>query len=160
MVGEKVGNKLNLASGQGVLIDCEDFEYLNQWKWTYWHNSISRSTTKNGKKCTIIMSREIMKPSEGQEVDHINGNALDNRRSNLRLCTKAQNLMNKSLYRNNKSGYKGVCWNKLHKKWYASIGHQGKAIFLGLFGDKQKAAMAYNEKAKELFGEFARLNTT
>ena len=91
-------------------------------------------------------------------VDHINGNPLDNRKSNLRICTNAENQRNRGVNKNNTSGYKGVCWAKQNKKWKARIKHNGKLIHLGYYKDKEEAARAYDKKAKELHGEYAYLN--
>lgn len=92
------------------------------------------------------------------EIDHINRKKDDNRWVNLRECTHAQNTRNSEKSKNNTSGYKGVCWNKRAKKWQAAICFKGKVKGLGHYNNKQDAAKAYNDKAKELFGEFAYLN--
>ena len=90
--------------------------------------------------------------------DHINGNGLDNRRNNLRTCTNAENLQNRPKQKNNTSGFKGVFLNKLTGKWEARIYSRKTRTYIGLYKNKIDAANAYNEKATELFGEFARLN--
>jgi len=104
------------------------------------------------------MHREIMNAPKGLDVDHIDGNGLNNRKSNLRLCTHAENVHNSRPMRNGSSKYKGVCWHKTYKKWYSSIGKTGKRFYLGRFDNEIDAALAYDKKAKELFGEFAYLN--
>ena len=91
-------------------------------------------------------------------LDHVNRNGLDNRRINLRPATQSQNNANRSLFRNNKSGYRGVTWNQRARKWKAQIRVNGQYIYLGLFGDAIEAARAYNRAALEHFGEFAQLN--
>lgn len=97
-------------------------------------------------------------PREGKlVVDHINGNVLDNRKCNLRVCTHAENMRNITKRRKgNTSGYTGV--SKCGKRWAASIGDRGKTIYLGSFGNKEEAARARDLKAIELHGEFASLN--
>jgi len=111
---------------------------------------------------SVIMHRTILERILGRPllknelVDHRNGDSLDNRRSNLRLATHAQNSQNKKRERRNTSGYKGVTWNKKSKRWQSSIKSGGKSIYLGLFVDPLEAHNAYREKAIELFGEFAR----
>ena len=89
-------------------------------------------------------------------VDHINGNGLDNRRSNLRVCTRSENGMNRGKNKNNKSGYKGVAWHEKAKLWRATLGLKGKIIHLGDFADKSEAYRAYVEACKKYHKEFAR----
>ena len=91
-------------------------------------------------------------------VDHINNDPNDNRVVNLRWCTQQQNCWNRTKHVNTTSKYKGVTWNKLCNKWIAQIGYNGKVIYIGLFKDEKDAGRAYNVKAKEMFGEFAKLN--
>ena len=119
---------------------------------------IGRGAIIDGKYKTIYLHRVIANAQEGQDVDHINGDKTDNSPENLRVCTRAENLQNSRVHKGNTSGYKGVCWDKQMKKWRGQIRGNGRNIFLGLFKRKEEAAMAYNESAKKLFGEFARLN--
>lgn len=95
----------------------------------------------------------------GSEIDHVNGNGLDNRRVNLRFASRSENCSNCRPSRNNRSGYKGVHWHKGAKKWRSQIKTNGKRIHLGYFENKNDAARAYNEAAIRLHGSFARLNT-
>lgn len=143
-----------------AIIDDEDFEYLNQWKWYYHQGYAHRTLHLNSKKAkTISMHRTIMKEPKDKLVDHINMNGLDNRKSNLRICNKKENSRNSGIQKNNKSGYVGVSKNSSSKKlWQVRIGYNGNKIHLGYFNDKIEAAKAYNEKALELYGEYARLN--
>jgi hypothetical protein len=91
-------------------------------------------------------------------IDHINRDTKDNRVVNIRLATKRQQLGNTKLSRKNKSGYRGVCWNKQSKRWNAFIRINKKSVFLGSFNSKERAACAYNDAALEYFGKFAYLN--
>jgi len=106
----------------------------------------------------IAMHREIIRAPEGLLVDHIDGNGLNNRKSNLRLCTHSQNTYNRRPNRNCSSRYKGISFHKMSKKWEVAICCKGKREHLGRFDDEVKAALAYDRKAKQLFGEFAYLN--
>jgi hypothetical protein len=98
-----------------------------------------------------------MNPPEGMVVDHINGNGLNNRRSNMRNCTRAQNSANRRPKRGAASPYKGV-FPRPDGKFEASICHDGRKQYLGRFENEIEAARAYDKKAKELHGEFAYLN--
>jgi hypothetical protein len=114
---------------------------------------------KNCKYRTVLMHRFILGLNDrGTQVDHINGNPLDNRKENLRLVNQQQNNFNKKIDKRNTSGYKGVFRMKDRPKWKATIGFQGKVLHLGFFDTKEEAALAYNMKAVELHGEYAKLN--
>lgn len=93
-----------------------------------------------------------------KKIDHIDNNPSNNNIENLRKVTQSQNCMNRKPHKNRSSKYKGVCWHKASNKWIAQICINYKIIYLGLFINKIDAAIAYNKKAKELFGEFANLN--
>ena len=98
-----------------------------------------------------------------EDVDHINNNGLDNRRLNLRVATRSENMQNKRKSgcmngKNTTSAYKGVNWHKSSSKWISRIRLNGVRKFLGYFKNEKEAAMAYNQAAKEFFGEFAQLN--
>lgn len=99
-----------------------------------------------------------MRNGDGFEVDHVNRNKLDCTRDNLRVVTRQQNAMNVSLRSDNKSGYKGVCWNSRLKKWHASISYNHAKVSLGYFDRPEDAARAYDKKAHEYSGDFAYLN--
>jgi hypothetical protein len=106
----------------------------------------------------ILMHRVITNAPEGVLVDHIDGNTLNNQRSNLRLCTNQQNGMNRKPRQNGSSRYKGVTWNPSNRCWVAQIKAAGNIQYLGSFKDERDAAREYNNAARQHFGEFARLN--
>lgn len=91
-------------------------------------------------------------------LDHKNGDILDNRLENLRPCDQTQNTANSKTRSDNKSGFRGVVWHKATSKWQAQTMFKGQRIHIGLFENKLEAALAYNYKAKELFGDYARFN--
>lgn len=140
------------------MVDDEDYEYLNQWKW-YYRNTGYASRTINS-NISIAMHRIIMNTPKGMTTDHINGNRLDNRKSNLRIATYAQNQMNKKSLPNSSSKYKGVTFGKhlISKPWMAMIKISGKSKTIGYFKTEIEAALAYNEYAKKYFKQFAFLN--
>ena len=149
-----------LTQGKEAIVDDEDFEYLNQWKWFYTSDGYpARSVYFKHKKKKLSMHCAIKQAPDGYEIDHKNRNRLDNRRENLRICTHSQNMANRRRSKNNTSGYKGVSWDTVHKGWHSQIGGRkinGKT--LGLFDIPEDAARAYDEAAKKLYGEFAILN--
>ena len=103
------------------------------------------------------MHRLLLK-CEGKIIDHISGDGLDNRRSNIRCCTKSENLLNRRININNNSGYKGVSWFKVVKKWRAQIQYKKIVYHLGTYDKRIDAAKAYNKAAIKFHGEFAKLN--
>lgn len=161
--------EIPLTKGQIALIDDEDAD-LAELKWfavfnpTYANggNYIARRNKPaiNGKRGAetmhrVILSRMLGRPLlRSEEVDHIHGNPLDNRRSELRLATHPQNMMNQKKRKHNKSGFKGVT-AKPSGRWMATIGVNYKKIYLGMFDTKEDAYTAYCQKAHELYGEFA-----
>lgn len=104
------------------------------------------------------MHRLIMNAKKGIQVDHINRDTLDNRRQNLRFATPSQNAANKIIGENNKSGFKGVFWDRYSNSWHAKIKVNYKQIHIGFFKTPEDAAKAYNQVALKHFGKFALLN--
>ncbi len=150
-----------------ALVDDKDFEWLNQWKWhaAEWNNGfyVIRSQyigggAKNPKFVQFKMHRLIMNTKVGLDVDHIDGNGLNNTRVNLRNCTRTQNLWNSKPTKGGISKYKGVTWQHRQKKWQARINVNSKRIFLGYHFTEVEAAKAYDRAAKKYHGEFANTN--
>ncbi len=153
-----------------VMVDDEDFDFLSQWKWyprncarkPYTNIYVVRTRSRRDQKSGFItMHKVIMNTPSGMHTDHINGDHFDNRRSNLRICTPRQNIMNQAkakFGRKLTSVYKGVDWKKSRGMWRASIKSEGKSYDVGYFKDEKMAARAYNAAAKIYHGNFARLN--
>jgi hypothetical protein len=145
-----------------TLVDDEDYDLVMQWRWQAQpHYRTGRTYARRveedaaGTRHTVLLHRFLMSPPEGMQVDHINRDSLDNRRSNLRLCTPSENA------RNNRSRrrYKGVYHQNNHTRpFQAKINCAGEMHHLGYFQTEEEGARAYDEKARELFGAFACLN--
>jgi hypothetical protein len=155
-----------LTQGQFAKVDDSDYEWLMQWKWQAAWDRKSRSfyairtaSVAGGKpKKTIRMARAIIGPECGPRVDHVDHDTLNNQRYNLRSCTATQNRANDSLRCNNTSGFKGVGKSQDGKHWRADISVNRRHIYLGQFESKEEAALVYDNKAREVRGEFAALN--
>lgn len=156
--------EIPLTQGRVALVDDADYEWLNQWKWyavKYPNNFYAVSSAiniKSQKYKRIRMHRLILNTPKNMDTDHANHNGLDNQRHNIRICTTKQNTRNRLPRRKCSSLYKGVSWNKKVEKWIVFIANNRKNENLGCFDDEIKAAIAYDAKAKELFGKFAYLN--
>jgi len=151
-----------LSRGKFAIIDIEDRDSVLRHNWFAVKHKNTFYTKRNGRdsnrnKKMYYMHREILKATCGM-VDHINGNGLDNRKCNLRVCNNRQNQQNRRPQRLSTSQYKGVNWDSINSQWKSRICFNGKQIHIGRFDSEQEAARAYDIKAKELFGEFARLN--
>ena len=147
-----------LTQGKFALIDEEDYDALIKYKW---YLSKSRKTSYaardlNGKH--LLMHRMIMGEKNNSLIDHMDGNGLNNQKTNLRYCTNSQNCMNRGKQKNNTSGYSGVMWKKRDGVYVSQITCQGEQVHIGTFKCKHEAALAYNEKAIEFHKEFACLN--
>lgn len=150
--------KIPLSKGQFALIDYEDFELVSKYKW-YAKKSKNTYYAVCSVDKYLKMHRLILGLSDTSVfADHINGNGIDNRRSNLRSATPTQNSMNRSSAKNSSSKYKGVYWDEDRRKWASCMKSNGKTIYIGRFDNESEAALAYNKKATEVQGEFARLN--
>jgi hypothetical protein len=140
-------------------VDDEDFEELSTYRWFYCAGYAARSAPRpRFRGSTIKMHGHILKAVPGQEIDHIDGDPLNNQRNNLRFCSHQENIRNQAPQRvPRKSRFKGV--SKVYRKWVAYIKPtKSKMLYLGLFDCENCAAAAYNLAAKKYFGEFARLN--
>lgn len=147
---------IRLTQGQETQINSSDLPRVTARKWyAVRQRGQFRAVTKEGQKM-IYLHRIITDCPDGFEVDHINGNPLDNRRCNLRVCSQYQNSCNRKPDKRNRSGYKGVRRRGL--KWVAEITVKGETRFLGSFGKIQAAASAYNRGARKFFKSFANLN--
>jgi len=158
--------KIPLTQGKYAIVDPEDYKKLAKYNWYAKRCDRRFYAERWGKRkqgsiirTDIKMHQVIMGTAEGKVIDHINHNGLDNRKANLRFATTQQNTWNKRKQKGNYSSqYKGVHWVKSENKWRAVITCNSKVIYIGRFDDEKAAARAYDDKAKELFGEYAALN--
>lgn len=158
--------EIPLTRGKVAIVDDEDYERLCGYKWramfsrcTDSYYAVRSAPMVNGKCDTILMHREIMGAKSGEQVDHINHNTLDNRRSaNLRVCTARQNRANERIRSTNTSGYKGVSWDKSRGKWLARASVNGKLKNVGRYETAREAAIAHDTASVEHNGEFACTN--
>lgn len=149
--------EIPLRRGGVTLVDDEDYDALTMYGWGL--VSTKYVVRWDGvTKTNILMHREIMCAPEGMQVDHINGNKLDNRRCNLRVVSEQQNHWNQGPHKDSASGFVGVAWCRNCRVWRARIMQCGKNHHLGRFNTAEEAARARDAKARELFGEYARLN--
>ena len=157
--------KVVLTQGKFALIDREDYPKIAPYKWCYHAIQGYAIATvyyvnprRDRGQTTFGMHRIITNAPVGIEVDHINGDKLDNRKQNLRLCLKRSNQANTGPRRHNKSGYKGVCLDKESGKFKAQININGRRKSLGRYNTPEEAALIYNEAAIAEYGEFAWVN--
>ena len=146
-----------LTKDQYATIDAADYERAASFSW---HTSISGNRTYaysriNGRN--VSLHRFLTNAPKGMVVDHIDHDGLNDRQSNLRVCTQRQNLYN-SRPKGRSSRFKGVCWDKHRERWVVHICYNGRNRFVGQFTDEIEAARAYDRMAVELFGEYAYLN--
>jgi hypothetical protein len=146
-----------------TLVDDEDFDFLNQWKWFSFKGGktryVIRDVLLNGERVKINMHRLIMNTPDTLEVDHIDHNGLNNQKHNLRNCIHRENCSNRSPW--GRSPYLGVAYQQRGRgteRIFAKLKSNGIRYHLGYFETEQDAAIAYDKKAKELLGEFANLN--
>lgn len=155
--------KIPLTNGLFALVDDEDYEMLSRYRWraSYNHRDnlwyVARAGRK-GEPRTVMMHRQIMAPPRDMQVDHIDHDNLDNRRSNLRIVTRSQNLANRRKKIKSRSEFKGVTWHRRDKKWQAQVQWQGKTYHLGYFDSEVDAARAYDAGARAIQGEFSKPN--
>ncbi len=149
-----------------VLIDDEDYDKIKHFVWNaklsgngkFYIQHVSKGPRPIQKSKTFYLHRLIMGSPKGFDIDHINGNPLDNRKENLRICTRSQNTMNSGKPKTNTSGYKGVHLSKKHGSYAAAITVNKKIIYLGSFKTAEEAYEVYKAASVKYHGEFSRLD--
>jgi len=146
-----------LTQGQNAIVDATDFEWLNQWNWSALKSETGHFYAHRWSGARHISMHRLILGLYGKQMgDHENGNSLDNRRNNLRKCNPSQNVCNRVRRSDSSNPYKGI--GPCNSGWRAYITKSGKRKHIGCFATAEEAAIAYNHVAKEMFGEFARLN--
>lgn len=156
--------RIPLSQGKFTLIDEEDLPLVSRHSWYatesdagIWY-AFAGYQDEYGRTRQLAMHRFLLDPPDALDVDHVNSDGLDNRRSNLRIATRQQNTFNQRLRSTNKSGYKGVSYCRQTSRWKAQIKFEGRAVTLGRFDTAECAAMEYDKAARLIHREFARLN--
>lgn len=150
--------EVRLTNGLVAKVDADKYDEVSQISWHQDDAGYARSNVWEGgrKIAAPRMHRAILTGIDVKlHIDHINGDRLDNRTENLRVCTASQNTMNRGAQANNTSGYKGVIYDKQRQKWRAEICYGGKRRYLGRFNSAEEVALAYNEAARIHHGDFA-----
>ena len=154
--------RIPLTQNEFALVDNEDFKMISKHKWYCVRNKGNNYARRNvgvkPNRSSIEMHRVVLKCPNGMVIDHINGNSLDNRKKNLRVCTQAENTRNRIQRRSCKNKFKGITFHKHSKVWHAQICINYNNIYLGSFKNQKSAAIAYDAYAKRIHKQFARTN--
>ena len=150
--------EIPLTQGKVALVDDEDYERVSHFKWhahrdqraALWY---ARRTWRRPQRGSILLHRLLLNAPRDKQVDHINGDGLDNRRCNLRLCSHAENMRNSR----SRSGLKGATFDKRRNKWYARICVNRRQIFLGFFDSEEEAHASYCAASICYHGAFGRV---
>lgn len=148
-----------LTKGQVAIVDDDVYQSLLGRNWTAYYSRITKTyyATCSSKRKSLRMHRLILDAPSGMDVDHKNGDTLDNRRENLRIATRAQNCANRKRPVTNRTGSKCVFWRKDRSRYCVTLGVNGKRIYIGYFKSFEEARAAYEKAAMQYHGDFARI---
>lgn len=156
-MGMMMPKTIPLTQGRQAIVDDEDYPVLAQYRWHYSQGYACRMVRRNGHRSVYKMHWAILCQRPELDIDHINGDRLDNRRQNLRYASRSQNNANRHAITSS-SGFKGVCWRPIPRRWKAYIKVNRKQIHLGYYSTPEEAAQAYNQAALQHYGAYAHLN--
>jgi hypothetical protein len=152
---------LPLTKGRVAMVDDEDFPAVAQFRWyVSTHGYAVRTVHANGRSTKVSLHRFLMKPQGGEHIDHINGDPLDCRRANMRIATRSQNLANARKRITSTQPFKGITYDATRRRlrWYARVNKDGRRFRSKRFETAEEAARAHDDLARQLHGDFARLN--
>jgi hypothetical protein len=156
--------RIKLTRGKYAIVDVEDFERLNKYKWHCTHcgyakTAVPNKSDKGPRQIPVSMHKLICPAPDGMIIDHINRNSLDNRKANLRAATQKQNVWNRKFKRTKgRTRYNGIRWDKNKEKWQVRLTINGRRESFGYYADEIEAAKAFDRVAKKYRGEYAFLN--
>lgn len=145
------------SKGEEFYFDLEDYDKIKDYCWYKTHFGYIATRVKRS-KTHIFMHRLLLNYTSELDIDHINGNTIDNRKSNLRICNHCDNMKNQTKRKTNTSGIVGVYWDRKRNKWVATLKFNGKSVLHKRFDKKEEAIQARKEAEAKYFGEFARKN--
>lgn len=151
--GDTVKIPIGVNGKDGYALVDKEYAYLAEDNWHLTHYGYARRSRDKA-----LLHRVVGNANSGEVVDHINGGKLDNRSANIRVCSQADNAKNQRVSSSNTSGYKGVYFDKQKNKFVARVKHNYRTYYAGAFTTAKDAGAAYDKLAKDLHGEFARLN--
>lgn len=157
-IGSNIERRIPLTQGKYAIVDADEYYQLSRFTWFAINSNKTFYAARAHRGTTVKMHRVIVDAPGHLVVDHIDRNGLNNCKSNLRVCTNAQNILNAGARGKGLSKYKGVSRHARGKKWVSVIQLNKKTHYLGYFNDEIEAAKAYDKKASQLHGEFACLN--
>jgi len=149
---------ISLGKGRFAKVDPSDADWLNHWRWFYGQGYARRMDQRGGRNRVVYMHRAILDAKADDEVDHINGDGLDNCRCNLRICAHSENMQNQKVRSDSVTGFRGVSVCSYTSRYRVCIWKDGHRFHIGRFDSPEEAARAYDRKACELHGGFAKLN--
>lgn len=150
--------QINLTQGEVAIVDDDDYDRLSKYKWRLQKNHNCKYAMSGKYPQTLYMHHLILCAVPGKIIDHVDNNGLNNQKLNLRYCTHAQNMRNRSKYTISSSRYKGVSLVKSTHKWEASIRLDGKKLHLGQYESEEEASVVYDDASRKLHGQFSKTN--